>query len=96
MLRGVIRSFRSKALADLWEKGRSARIDVRMSERILRRPDRLDAAVKPEEMNLPGFDFHALRGFRPTRYSVHVNGPWCVTFEFEDGDALRVDFEQYH
>jgi proteic killer suppression protein len=92
----VIRSFRSKALADLWEKGRSAKIDARMSERILRRLDRLDVAVNPEEMNLPGFDFHALRGFRPTRYSVHVNGPWCITFEFEGVDAFRVDFEQYH
>lgn len=47
-------------------------------------------------MNLPGFDYHALSGFNPTRYTVHVNGPWCITFEFEDGDALRVDFEQYH
>jgi hypothetical protein len=55
---------------------------------------RLDAAAMPQEMNIPGF--HALRGFKPTRYSVHVNGPWCITFEFEDGDACRVDFEQYH
>jgi toxin HigB-1 len=47
-------------------------------------------------MNLPGFDFHALHGFKPTRYSVHVNGPWCITFEFADGDVLRVDLEQYH
>jgi toxin HigB-1 len=53
-------------------------------------------AVSPAEMNVPGFDFHPLRGFRPTRYSVHVNGPWCITFEFDDGDAFRVDFEQYH
>jgi proteic killer suppression protein len=50
----------------------------------------------PEEMNTPGFDFHALRGFKPTRYSVHVNGPWCITFEFEGGDACRIDFERYH
>ena len=50
----------------------------------------------PEDMNFPGFDFHALRGDKPTRYTVHVNGPWCITFEFADGDALRVDFEQYH
>lgn len=47
-------------------------------------------------MNLPGFDFHPLKGFKPTRYSVHVNGPWCITFEFDHGDAFRVDFEQYH
>jgi toxin HigB-1 len=47
-------------------------------------------------MNLPGFDFHALKDFAPTRYTVHVNGPWCVAFEFDSGGALRVDFEQYH
>jgi toxin HigB-1 len=93
---GMIRSFKSKPLAELWEKGRTPKIDAKMHERVVRRLDRLDAAVTPQEMNIPGFDFHALRGFRPTRYSVHVNGPWCITFEFEDGDACRVDFEQYH
>jgi proteic killer suppression protein len=67
-----------------------------MHERILRRPDRLDVAIAAEEKDVSGFDFHPLEGFRPTRYSVHFNGPWCVTFEFEQGDAYRVDFEQYH
>jgi toxin HigB-1 len=67
-----------------------------MHQRILRRLDRLDVAARPEEMNLPGFDFHPLRGFKPARFSVHVNVPWCITFEFADGDAFRVDFEQYH
>jgi toxin HigB-1 len=92
----MIRTFRSKPLADLWGTGKSARINPVMHRRILLRLDRLDAAQRPEDMNLPGFNFHPLRGFRPTRYSVHVNGPWCLTFEFEDGDAVRVDFEQYH
>ena len=92
----MIQTFRNKALADLWEKGRTAKIDARMHERIVRRLDRLDVAATPEEMNLPGFDFHPLKGFKPTRYSVHVNGPWCITFEFTEGDAVRVDFEQHH
>lgn len=92
----MIRSFKNKALADLWEKGRSAKIDSRMHQRLFARLDRLDVVVRPEEMNVPGFDFHALRGFKSTRYSVHVNGPWCITFEFDGGDAFRVDFEQYH
>ena len=92
----MIRSFKSKPLAGLWEKGRTSKIDAKMHERILRRLDRLDAAAMPQEMNIPGFDFHALRGFKATCYSVHVNGLWCITFEFEDGDACRVDFEQYH
>jgi toxin HigB-1 len=92
----VIRSFKSKGLAELWQKGHTSKIDAKMQARVLRRLDRLDVIVRPEEMNVPGFGFHPLRGFKPTRYSVHVNGPWCITFEFEDGDACRVDFEQYH
>jgi len=91
----MIKSFRSKSLADFWEKGKSAKIDKRMQERILRRLDRLEEASVPDDMNLVGFDFHPLKG-KPQRYSVHVNGPWCITFEFEKGDAHRVDFEQYH
>ena len=86
----------SKGLAELWEKGRTGKSDAKMQARILRRLDRLDVIERPEEMNVPGFDFHPLRGFKATRYSVYVNGPWCITFEFEDGDACRVDFEQYH
>jgi proteic killer suppression protein len=92
----MIRTFRSKALAELWAKGRTAKIDTQLRKHILIRLDRLSAASAPAQMNLPGFDFHALKGFVPTRYSVHVNGPWCITFEFDAGDALRVDFEQYH
>jgi proteic killer suppression protein len=92
----MIRSFKSKALSDLFQTGKSGKIDSKMQKRILVRLDRLDMAERPEEMNLPGFNFHALNGFSPTRYSVHVNGPWCVTFEFDGTDAVRVDFEQYH
>jgi toxin HigB-1 len=91
----VIKTFTSKSLADLWQTGRTGKIDARLHRRILLRLDQLDAAAAPEDMNLPGFDFHKLNG-RPVRYTVHINGPWCVTFEFDGGDAYRVDLEQYH
>lgn len=58
--------------------------------------DALDVATKAEDMNIPGFNYHQLTGFNPTRYTVHVNGPWCITFEFSNGNAYDVDFEQYH
>lgn len=90
----MIRAFRNKQLALLWE-GERSKIDQRFHKRILQRLDALEAATRPEDMNVPGFDFHSLHG-APKRYSVHVNGPWCVTFEFEGGDAQNVDFEQYH
>lgn len=92
----MITSFKHKGLSDLWSKGTTAKIDAKLHRRLLARLDALDAAERPEDMNIPGFDFHALRGFDPTRYTVHVNGPWCVTFEFERKDAAHVDFEQYH
>ena len=91
----IIRCFANKQLKALWETGRS-KIDKRMHNRILRRLDFLDAATAPEDMNLPGFDFHVLRGHTPIRFTVHVNGPWCITFEFRDGDAHVLDYEQYH
>jgi proteic killer suppression protein len=92
----MIRSFRHKPLRDLWLAGRSAKIDRRLHGRILERLDALDAAERPQDMNVPGYDFHSLKGFWPTRYTIHVNGPIYITFEFEDGDAFAVDLENYH
>ena len=63
--------------------------------RTLRRLDVLDTADSLTELDVPGFDFHGLRG-KPKRYSIHVNGPFCITFEWLDGEALRVDLENYH
>lgn len=92
----MIKTFRSKGLAELWRYGDTKRIDARLHDHILRRLDNLDAAEQVKDMNIPGFGFHALQGFRPRRYTVHVNGPWCITFEFADGHAYNVNFENYH
>ena len=92
----MIASFANKHLATLFATGKSAKIDARLHARILRRLDALKDATKPEDLNIPGFNFHSLNGFAPTRYTVHVNGPWCITFAFANGDAMDVDFEQYH
>lgn len=67
-----------------------------MHKRILIRLSVINEAATIEDINLPGYDFHGLNSLNPKRYSVHVNGAWCITFEFEGGNANRVDFEQYH
>jgi proteic killer suppression protein len=92
----VIRTWTHKALRELFEKGRSRRVRADLQVRSLLVLDALDAATKPSDLNLPGFDFHRLRGNQPPRYSIHINGPWCVTFEFDEGETRRVDLEQYH
>ncbi len=92
----MIKSFKGKGAAELFEKGTSAKVSKTLHARAIRILDALDSAVIPSDMNLPGFDFHPLQGFKPVRYSAHINGPWCVTFEIEEGHAWRVDIEQYH
>jgi proteic killer suppression protein len=92
----MIRSFKSKSLAQLWDKGDSSKIDANLHRRILVRLDRMNAAATLADFDQPGFDFHALRGFRPTRYTIHVNGPWTLTFAFDGTDVEAVDLEQYH
>ncbi len=92
----MIHSFKHKGLQELYETGKTRRIDQRMYKRLLRRLDALDASSKPEDMNIPGFDFHGLQGHTPKRYTVHINGPWCITFEWKNGHAQNVDFVQYH
>ncbi|MGB8364912.1 MAG: type II toxin-antitoxin system RelE/ParE family toxin [Rhizomicrobium sp.] len=92
----MIRSFKSKALAELFQTGKSAKIAAKMHKRIRVRLDALNEAVRLEDLQAPGYDFHALKGHKPARYTIHVNGPWCITFEFDGTDAYRVDFEQYH
>lgn len=94
-MRTVIRSFRHKGLAELFETGRSAKVRQDLQRRALRRLDTLNQAAVLGDLKVPGFDFHPLRG-APIRYSLHVNGPWCITFEWIDGDAWRVDLKQYH
>ncbi len=92
----MIRTWQHKGLRELFKTGRSRRVRTDLQKRALLVLDALDAAGKPSDLNLPGFDFHRLRGSRPPRYSIHVNGPWCITFEFHDNEANRVNLEQYH
>lgn len=54
----MIESFVHKGLQELFEKGRSAKIQQALAERALRRLDAIDAAKTPEALNVPGFDFH--------------------------------------
>jgi len=91
----VIGSFRHKPLEKRFRKGYGGKVAAELQRRALRRFDALDQAAALRDLNLPGFDFHLLRG-KPQRYSLHVNGPWCITFEWRDSHAWNVDLEQYH
>ncbi|HLF58969.1 MAG TPA: type II toxin-antitoxin system RelE/ParE family toxin [Alphaproteobacteria bacterium] len=91
----MIKSFRHKGLRDVLMRDDASGVRPDLAERCRARLSALQAAARPEDMNVPGSGFHALRG-KPKRYAVKVNGPWRITFEWRDGDAWAVDLEQYH
>jgi proteic killer suppression protein len=91
----MIRSFRHKGLAKLWNEDDPRGVAGDLRDRVQRRLTALDVAQDLQDLGIPGWRLHRLRG-KPVRYALTVHGPWRITFEWHDGDALRVDLEQYH
>jgi proteic killer suppression protein len=56
----------------------------------------LNAATSPGQMNIPGWQFHALSAEFAGHWAVSVNGNWRLTFRFEGEDAILVDYQDYH
>jgi len=92
----VIQSFRHKGLRKFFESGNAAGIQPHHAKRLRMLLAALDTALSIEDMNVPGFRLHALKGSERGRWSVWVNGNWRLTFEFKDGHAYVLDYEDYH
>jgi proteic killer suppression protein len=56
----------------------------------------LDTSRTIEDMDIPGFKLHPLKGKLKGRWSISVSGNWRITFEFQDGNAFVLDYEDYH
>ncbi|MDR2506532.1 MAG: type II toxin-antitoxin system RelE/ParE family toxin [Candidatus Accumulibacter sp.] len=92
----MIQNFRHKGLHRFFAKSDYRGIPAQYTARIERLLDRLDAAIKPEDMDLPGYRFHPLKGDRQGDYAVSVSGNWRLTFRFDGEHAMDVDLEDYH
>jgi len=92
----MIRSFRSKVLRRLVERGDASKLSIPNVRRVETILARLDGAVLPDDMNLPGYRFHGLKGRDKGRYAVDASGNWRITFGWDGKDAVDVDLEDYH
>jgi proteic killer suppression protein len=92
----MIRSFRSRALRRFWERNDQSKLEPARVRRIAMILDRLDASLRPNDMDLPGLNFHPLSGEMRGRYAVKVSGNWRITFAWDKEDAVQVDLEDYH
>ncbi len=92
----VILSFRHKGLRRFYESGTAAGIQPDHAGRLRMLLAALDSAQTAGDMDVPGFRLHPLKGEGKGRWSVWVNGNWRLTFEFRDGHAYLIDYEDYH
>ena len=92
----MISSFRHKGLRKYFESGSLAGIQAAHAKRLKMQLAALDTAQTIEDMDIPGFRLHALKGSERGRWSIWVNGNWRVTFEFKNGSVFVLDYEDYH
>jgi proteic killer suppression protein len=92
----MIISFRHKGLKKLFETGVTSGINPAHMKRIRYILALLNTAVTPEDMNLPGLKCHPLKGERKDTWAVSVSGNWRITYQFQQGQIVLVDYEDYH
>lgn len=92
----MIVSFKHKGLELFFTKSSYKGIPAQFAPKIERILDRLDASKEPDDMSLPGYKFHALKGERKGEYAASVSGNWRITFDFDSHDAINVNLEDYH
>ena len=89
----MIASFRHKGLKRFYETGRPAGIQPSHKNRIRLQLAALDTATVLEDMDVPGFNLHPLKGRRKGIWAISVSGNWRITFRFADGNAHIVNYE---
>jgi toxin HigB-1 len=92
----VIRSFRHKGLERFFRTGSKSGIQPHHAAKLNRLLAALDEAIRPEELDVPGWRLHRLTGSLAGHWSVWVNGNWRLTFTFDGTDAVLVDYQDYH
>ena len=92
----MIKSFKHKGLEDFFNTGKKKEIRPEHAKKLERILDRLNAANELKDMNYPGSDLHKLTGNKQGQYAVKVSGNWRIFFEFVEGDAYIVDYDDYH
>ena len=92
----MVKSFKHKGLESFFYTGKKKGIRPEQASRLERILDRLNAANDIKDMNYPGSNLHQLTGDKKGQYAVNVSGNWRVFFEFIDGDAYIVDYDDYH
>lgn len=92
----MIKSFKHKGLEQFFLKGTVKGVQPKHAKKLRLQLIALDTAICIEDLDLPGYRLHPLKGSRKGFWSITVNGNWRITFEFQDGNVYIVNYEDYH
>lgn len=92
----MIKSFKHKGLQAFFESGSLSGIQAQHRQKLRMQLVALDTAAVIEDLDLPGFRLHSLKGNMKGLWSIEVNKNWRLTFEFKSGDVYIVNYEDYH
>jgi len=92
----MIEHFKDRRLKRLYERGDRSKIPADLVDKVARILARLDQALVIEDMDLPGYRLHALKGDLKGLWSVSLSGNWRIIFRFESGNARDVEMMDYH
>jgi toxin HigB-1 len=96
LIQYMIKSFAHKGLEAYFTSGTKAGIQAVHANRLRLQLAKLDSASVPEDMNLPGWRLHPLKGSMKEHWAVWVDQSWRMTFKFEGGHAFVVNYQDYH
>lgn len=92
----MVKSFKHKGLERFFRSGSTKGIQAAHAKKLRLQLVALDTAFEVEDMHIPGYALHPLKGNRKDTWSISVSGNWRITFEFYDGNAYIVNYEDYH
>lgn len=92
----MIKSFKHKGLEKFFETGKTTGIQPEHKQKLRIRLTALDTATEIQDIDLPGFRLHQLKGKKQGSWAIDVSKNWRITFEFQDSDVFIVNYEDYH
>ncbi len=92
----MIKSFKHKGLERFYVTGNTKGIQAKHAKKLRMQLAALDTARYLEDLDIPGYRLHELKGGLKGLWLITVNANWRITFEFSDGDVFIVNYEDYH
>lgn len=92
----MIKSFKHKGLEKFYSTGSTKGIQAKHAKKLRMQLAALDTAYHIEDVDIPGYRLHRLKGSLKGLWSITVNANWRITFEFTDGNVYIVNYEDYH